>query len=354
MISYDVVEHGQPLQRIVRDTPRPHGTEVLVRVTRCGVCHSDLHIWDGYFDLGGGKRFYVKDRGCIPPFTLGHEPFGRVEAVGPEATGVAVGEARLVYPWIGCGTCAVCEAGRENYCLSQRFIGVFRSGGYASHLLVPHPRYLVDCEGVEPSFAAILACAGVTAYGAIRKLPPLSARDWVVVMGCGGLGTMALSILHAFGFGRVIACDVAGDKLAAARALGARETVDSRDEKSALARLQAISDGAVAAVLDFAGMPATANLGIAALAKGGRYILCGLLGGEITLSLPPIAQRAIGVVGSYVGNLQELQEVVALARTHKLKPTPVEARPIADVNRTLDELKAGSIVGRVVLEVNET
>jgi alcohol dehydrogenase/propanol-preferring alcohol dehydrogenase len=101
-------------------------------------------------------------------------------------------------------------------------------------------------------------------------------------------------------------------------------------------------------------MPATANLGIAVLAKGGRYILCGLFGGELTTPLPPIAQRAIGIVGSYVGNLQELREVVALAKEGKLKPTPVELRPIEEVNRTLDELKAGKIVGRVVLDVNET
>ena len=137
MISYEVVEHGKPLQRALRDTPKPTGGEVLVRVTRSGVCHSDLHIWDGYFDLGGGKRFYVKDRGCVPPFTMGHEPFGIVEALGPDAKGVAVGAKRVVYPWIGCGECAVCKAGQDNYCLAQRFIGVFRPGAYASHLLVP-------------------------------------------------------------------------------------------------------------------------------------------------------------------------------------------------------------------------
>ena len=131
MISYDIIEHGKPLQRAVRETPRPKGSEVLVRVTRCGVCHSDLHIWDGYFDLGGGKRFYVKDRGCIPPFTPGHEPFGVVEALGPDAKGVPVGAKRIVFPWIGCGECAVCKAGRDNYCLAARFLGVSRSKVYA-------------------------------------------------------------------------------------------------------------------------------------------------------------------------------------------------------------------------------
>ena len=354
MLSYEVVEHGKPLQRAVKETPKPKGSEVLVRITRSGVCHSDLHIWDGYFDWGGGKRFYVKDRGCVPPFTLGHEPYGVVEALGPDAKGVAVGAKRIVYPWIGCGECAMCKAEQDNYCLAARFVGVMRPGAYSSHIVVPDAKYLIDATGVDEGFAATLACSGITTYSAVRKIPALTERDWVVVLGCGGLGLIALAILRALGIERVIACDVDDGKFAAARAAGARETVNSRDQQAAVAQIQKISGGAVAGALDFVGMPATASLGIAVLAKGGRYILCGLFGGELQTPLPPIAQRAIGIVGSYVGNLQELREVVALAKEGKLKPTPVELRPIKEVNRTLDELKAGKILGRVVLDVNET
>lgn len=351
MISYDVVEHGKPLQRVVKETPRPQGGEVLVRVTRSGVCHSDLHIWEGYFDLGGGKKFYVKDRGCVPPFTLGHEPYGVVEAVGLDAKWVAVGQKKLVYPWIGCGQCAMCAAEQDNYCLSQRFLGVFRPGSYATHLLVPDAKYLVAADGLDESFAATLACSGLTVYSAIRKLPALGARDWVAVLGCGGLGLIALSTLRALGIERVVACDVDASKFAAARSLGAAETVESRDAAAAAARIQALCGGAVAGALDFVGMPATFNLGTAVLAKGGRYVLCGLFGGEVTLSLPPIAQRAIAIMGSYVGTLQELREVVALAQSGKLKPTPVETRPAAEINRTLQELHAGKVLGRVVLDL---
>jgi D-arabinose 1-dehydrogenase-like Zn-dependent alcohol dehydrogenase len=350
MISYDVIEHGKPLQRVVKDTPKPQGAEVLVRVTRSGVCHSDLHIWDGYFDLGGGKKFFVKDRGCVPPFTLGHEPFGVVEALGPGAKGVAVGQKKLVYPWIGCGTCAMCKAEQDNYCLQQRFLGVFRPGSYATHLVVPDAKYLVDADGVEEGFAATLACSGLTVYSAIRKLPALTARDWVVVLGCGGLGLIALSTLRALGIERVIACDVDESKFAAAKAAGARETVNSHDLPSALGHIHQLSGAAVAGALDFVGAPPTFNLGTAALAKGGRYVLVGLFGGEVTFSLPPIAQRAIAIMGSYVGTLQELREVVALARSGKLKATPVETRPATEVNRSLDELKAGKVVGRIALD----
>lgn len=349
MLSYEVVEHGKPLQARIRETPAPQGSEVLIRITRSGVCHSDLHIWEGYFDLGGGKRFYVKDRGCVPPFTCGHEPYGVVEQVGPKATGVKVGDRRLVYPWIGCGSCAVCQAGQDNYCLSQRFLGVVKPGAYATHVTVPDARYLIDASGIDEAWAATLACSGLTAYSAIDKLPTLADRDWVMVLGCGGLGMAAISMLRARGVKNILACDVDAAKLERAKAQGAAAAVDTRNA-DALDQLKAISQGAIAGALDFVGMPVTANLGIAALAKGGHYVLCGLYGGEITLPLPPIAQRGISVRGSYVGSLAELRAVVALAQSGKLTPSPVELRPASEVNRSMEELRNGQVIGRVVLD----
>jgi D-arabinose 1-dehydrogenase-like Zn-dependent alcohol dehydrogenase len=348
MISYDVIEHGRPLQKVLKETPRPTGTEVLVRITRSGVCHSDLHIWDGFFDLGGGKKFYVKDRGCVPPFTMGHEPFGIVEALGPRAKGVKVGAKRVVYPWIGCRKCAVCKAGQDNYCLSQKFLGVYMRGAYGTHLLVPDPKYLVDASGVDEAFASTLACSGLTAYSAINKFPGLGPKDWIAVLGCGGLGLVAVSILKGRGIRNVIACDVDEGKLAAAKTLGAKLTLDTRAPDAAQ-RLAALAGGNLAGAIDFVGMPATFNVAYPALRKGGRYILCGLFGGEVTLPMPPIAQRAVGIIGSYVGNLQELKEVVALAKKKKLKPTPVTVRPAGEVTEILENLKAGKVLGRVVL-----
>jgi D-arabinose 1-dehydrogenase-like Zn-dependent alcohol dehydrogenase len=345
MISYQIIEHGKPLQRVVFQTPKPEGSEVLVRITRAGVCHSDLHIWDGYFDLGGGKRFYVKERGCIPPFTLGHEPFGIVEALGPRAKGVRVGQKKIVYPWIGCGKCPVCKAGQDNYCVSgTRFLGVNRPGAYSTHVVVPDPKYLIDAKGIDEAFAATLACSGLTAYSAAAKLPALGAQDRVAVLGCGGLGLIGISVLRAKGVKHIVACDIDEGKLAAAAKQGAKITVNTQ-AADATQKLQGI-----AAAIDFVGSPATAALGIAALRKGGRYVICGLYGGELVHPLPPIAQRAIGIIGSYVGNLQELKEVVALARKGKLKPAPVETRPADEANRALEDLKAGRVVGRVVLD----
>jgi D-arabinose 1-dehydrogenase-like Zn-dependent alcohol dehydrogenase len=241
MLSWQIIEHGKPLQKVFSDTPKPQGSEVLVRITRAGVCHSDVHIWDGYFDLGGGKRFYVKERGCVPPFTLGHEPFGVVEAVGPKAKGVKPGQKRIVYPWIGCGKCAVCKAGQDNYCVSGiRFLGVSRPGAYSTHLLVPDPKYLVDAAGIDGAFAATLACSGLTAYSAAAKLPEIGPRERVAVLGCGGLGLIGVSVLRAKGVKHVVACDIDDAKLAAAVRLGAKETVNTR-EPDAEPKLQGIA-----------------------------------------------------------------------------------------------------------------
>jgi alcohol dehydrogenase/propanol-preferring alcohol dehydrogenase len=348
MISYQIVEHGKPLQRVFSSTPEPKGSEVLVRITRSGVCHSDLHIWEGYFDLGGGKRFYVKERGCVPPFTPGHEPFGVVEALGPRARGVRVGQKRLVYPWIGCGKCPVCKAGQDNYCVSgTRFLGVNRAGAYSTHVLVPDAKYLLDASGIDDSFASTLACSAVTAYSAAAKLRGLGPKDPVAVLGCGGLGLIGISILRVQGVKNVIGCDIDDAKLAAAAEQGAVKTVNTRLPE-APQNLQGI-----AAAIDFVGSPATAALGIGALRKGGRYVICGLYGGELVHPLPTIAQRAIGIVGSYVGSLQELKEVVALAKKRKLKPAPVETRPAGEANRALEDLKAGRVLGRVVLDFEQ-
>lgn len=349
MISYQIIEHGKPLQKRLHETPKPQGTEVLVRMTRSGVCHSDLHIWDGYFDFGGGKRFYVKDRGCVPPHTLGHEPFGVVEAVGPRAKGVKVGQKRIVFPWIGCGKCAMCADEKDNYCMAMRTVGVIKAGAYSTHLLVPHPKYLVDATGIDEAFAATLACSGVTAYSAARKLTELSPRDAVAVIGCGGVGLATISVLKAIGVRNVIACDVDEAKLATAKQYGAKLTLDTR-APDAVAKLQGLAKGSLGGVVDLVGMPATAALGLAALRKGGRYVICGLFGGELQQPLPSFPLRAIGVVGSYVGNLRELKEVVGLAKKRKLKAMPIATRPADEVNSILEDLKAGRVLGRVVLD----
>lgn len=351
MISQDVVEWGKPLQQAVRETPTPHGTEVLVKVKYCGVCHSDVQIRDGYFDLGGGRKFQMSDRGMKPPVTMGHEPFGVVLSGGPEAGPLPVGEDRLVYPWIGCGECARCQEGIDNWCPTPRFIGIQRSGGYADHVLVPHSRYLIDTKGIDPSYAPVLACSGLTTYSAARKLMPCMPKDWIVVMGAGGLGLMAIAMLKAMGHENIAVCEIDESKWQTARDMGALDAIDPSKE-DALAKLQALQGG-IWGVIDFVGAQTTATLGIASLRKGGRYVIVGLYGGEIPMSLVPIAQRAITISGTYVGSLQELHEVVALAKSGKLKPIPIATCSMDQISDVLDRLKAGSVTGRIVCKITD-
>ena len=347
--SYDITEWGKPLQKAIRDVPVPTGTEVLVKLKYCGVCHSDVHIRDGYFDMGGGKKFQMSDRGMKPPITMGHEPYGTVVSAGPDAGPVPTGQDRLVFPWTGCGKCARCVAGQDNLCAAPQYIGIQRSGGYAQYLLVPHPRYLVDATGVDPRYAPILACSGLTTYSAVNKLKPFTADDWIVVMGAGGLGLMTVAMLRAMGHERIVSCDIDASKFEAARAAGAAETFNPADADTP-AKLLALPGG-VYGTVDLVGATQTAQVAMTALRKGGRYIMVGLYGGEIVLSMVGTVQRALTVQGSYVGNVAELREVVALAQSGKLKPIPIETRPMSEISRTLDELKAGSVIGRVVAEM---
>ena len=352
MRAWAVVESGADLQDIEMPTPEPTGTEVLLEVTHCGVCHSDLHIWDGYYDMGGGNRMSLKERGVVLPLALGHEIVGRVAKLGPDAAALPnapkVGDTRIVFPWVGCGTCDMCLAEEDNMCLTGRALGVFQNGGYGSHVVAPHPRHLIDPGTLDPALAATYACSGVTVYSAIAKVMPLKPTDAVVVVGAGGLGLAAIGMLRAMGHERVIAVDVDEAKLAGAREAGASETVDGRGP-DVTARLLDAAGGPVRAVIDLVNGTATAAFAIAALRKGGKLVQVGLFGGEMRVPLPAMAMRALTIQGSYVGNPKELREVVALAQSGKLQPLPIEELPRDRANEALHRLKDGKVRGRLVL-----
>ena len=237
----------------------PTGTEVLVKLKYCGVCHSDVHIRDGYFDLGGGRRLHMSERGMVPPVTLGHEPYGTVIAAGPDAGAVPIGADRLVFPWIGCGGCVRCREGLDNYCMAPNMIGIQRPGGYADHLIVPHPRYLIDASGVDPVWAATLSCSGLSTYSAVSKLMPIPSDEWIAVIGAGGLGLSAIGMLRALGHERIVSVDIDDKKLNAANGAGAAATLNSR-KSGAAENLKSITQGALYGAVDFVGSTETAEL----------------------------------------------------------------------------------------------
>src|SRR3954470_6257680 len=207
-----------PLCETIVDCPEPKGSEVLIRIERCGVCHSDLHMQDGHFALGDGKMLDVRE-GRTLPFTLGHEIAGVVERAGPDAVGTKPGARIAVYPWIGCGACAACKAGEENLCSNNRHLGISADGGFASHLLVPHPRYLIEYAPLSPSFAGALMCSGLTAYSALKRLTEHAKRGPALLVGLGGVGMMGLSIAKALFLHPPIVADIdAGKREAALKA----------------------------------------------------------------------------------------------------------------------------------------
>lgn len=349
MKSYVLTEFGKPLTAIETPTPQPQGSEVLLKTLAAGVCHSDLHLHDGYYELGGSKRLTLSDRGITPPITMGHEIAGAVAAVGPEAKGVRPGDRYVVYPWIGCGICAVCRAGNEQLCNDARTLGIRKPGGYADYVLVPHPRYLYPLGRLTPQAAAPFACSGLTTFAALKRVGAATyTAQPILIFGAGGLGLMCLKLLKALGGKGAIVVDLDARKRDEALAAGALAAIDPKADKPGRA-IRTATNGPVAAVIDLVGASATAQLGIDVLTRGGKYVIVGLMGGDITLSLPLLPIRSITIEGMLVGNLAEFREVMDLVTSGKVEPMPLVERPFARVNETLEDLRAGRIYGRAML-----
>jgi D-arabinose 1-dehydrogenase-like Zn-dependent alcohol dehydrogenase len=348
MLSQAIVEFGKPLQEIESPTPVPHGTEVLLKVENAGVCHSDVHIHDGYFDLGGGNKLPMANMKL--PHTLGHEIEGEVVAVGPDAAGVKIGQRYAAFPWIGCGDCAACKRQEENLCLRPRQLGCSSNvpGGYATHVIVPHPKYLIDFGSTPPALAAAYMCSGLTAFGAMKKVGALGPNDQVVVLGCGGVGMMGVQFARAlFGKGP-IAADIDAGRLEAAKKAGASAVYNTKEDGIAK-KLLADTGGGAYAVVDFVGSESSFAFANQIVRKGGRIVIVGLFGGAMGMPIPMFPLRVLTIAGSFVGSLPEAQEMMALVRAGKVDPIPYSTRPLSEASKTLDDLRAGKIVGRVVL-----
>ena len=348
MRMFQVCTCGQPLECNEQATPEPKGTEVLLKVLAAGVCHSDLHLADGWFDLGGGKRLSLADRGMKLPVTLGHENVGEVVALGPDAKGVKVGDRVLVDPWIGCGTCGPCLRNEDNLCTAMRSLGVFSNGGYADYLVVPDGRYLFNIGNMSPERSAPLACSGVTTFGAMKKVTTLKTEPTVII-GAGGLGLMCLALHQKMGGHSAIVVDIDPAKRDAALKGGAKAVVDG-GAADAVDQIKRLTNGGAWGVIDLVGSSQSARVGCDSLAKGGKYVIVGLYGGDLTVSLPPIAMRALAIQGSYVGSVPEMAELMDLIKRTGLPDVPVATRPLSQVNAAMDDLRAGKIVGRVVLQ----
>lgn len=335
------VEVGKPAEIVDVPHPKPGPGQVLVKIGGAGVCHSDLHIMD-------------EDMGLKGPFTLGHENAGWIAGLGQGVEGWKEGDPVAVYgPW-GCGRCHTCQTSAENYCENHASLGTMggglgSDGGMADYMLVPSPRLLVPLGKLDPAVAAPLSDAALTPYHAIKAALPLLTPDThVLVIGIGGLGHMAVQLLQALCAATVIAGDIDEHKLAHAKELGVRHTVDTRNVEAAAGSIAKLTGprGAVLA-LDFVGAQPTIDLCVRVVGRNSRITVVGLGGGALhyRANQPPYGCQ---VTVPYWGSRTELMEVIALAADGRIHPQ-VEKFPLEKALDVYSTLRQGGIKGRAVL-----
>jgi propanol-preferring alcohol dehydrogenase len=333
---------GRPPEVVIVPDPEPGPGEIVVKVTAAGVCHSDLAVMSR---PASGLRFPL-------PLTLGHEGAGTVAALGAGVTGWQAGDAVAVYGAWGCGRCAKCAAGKENYCLRADGLGIFppglgAPGAIAEYLVVDDQRHLVALGDLDPVANVPLTDAGLTPYHAIkRSLPKLVPGSTAVVIGAGGLGHVAIQLLRVLSPARVIALDVAPAKLALARQVGAHETIPSGPD--AAVTIGELTGGRGAeAVFDFVGTPATVAIAGGAAAVESDVAIVGIGGGQLAVGFGSLRHEA-AVTAPYWGTRAELLEVLDLARAGSVE-VHVETYALDEAPRAYERLSQGAVSGRAVI-----
>jgi alcohol dehydrogenase, propanol-preferring len=367
MQSARIIKPTKPLEVKQVDTPEPRGTQVLVRVKACGICHSDIHLWEGGYEGKGGEFLKATDRGINYPLTPGHEVAGIVEKLGNDVpndiiNSIGNGTNVLVYPWIGEGLCPACKNGDENLCDKPSSLGIYKDGGYSEFLLVPNYRYLINLDennnndekagykknNFDLDSFSTLPCSALTAYGAIKN-SYIGPNDMVAVVGAGGLGLMAIQLAKAIRGPTVIAMDLDDEKLKIAKENGADYIFNSGVEDPVKDIMELTNNLGLDAVIDFVNSSKTAEMDMQILRKRARLVMVGLFGGEVNINLISMPTKAYKLIGSYTGNLTDLNELVSLAKRGTIKPIVSDKFTLDTATDGLSKLKDGNITGRAVI-----
>lgn len=357
MKAASITKPKAPLEIISKETPKPIGSQVLVRVQASGVCHSDIHLWEGGYDGPDGEFLKATDRGVRYPLIPGHEIAGEVAEVGEEVASLDLFKKNskvIVYPWLGEGMCPACREGNENLCDRPRSLGIYNDGGYSEYVLVPSYRYLlnitddIDTGSFDANTACTLTCSSLTAYGAINNAN-LRPYDTAVIIGAGGLGLMAIQLAKAITGSTVIAMDLDDNKLKSAKENGADFIVNSKKESAVIAVMEATQKLGADAVIDFVNSSKSTEVDMQLLRKRARLVLVGLYGGALKLNLISLPTRAYKLIGSYTGNIAQLAELVSLTRRGVIKPLVSDKFKLEQATEALSKLKEGKVVGRGVI-----
>jgi alcohol dehydrogenase, propanol-preferring len=349
MRSAKIIEINKPLQIQENKTPKPKGSQVLVKVQSSGVCHSDIHLWEGGYEGPQGQFLKATDRGVKYPLTPGHEIAGVIDSLGEQTEGFTKNEKVLVYPWIGEGLCPACRTGEENICDKPRSLGIYNDGGYADYVLVPSYKYLVKLgDELDTDTSAPLSCSALTAYGAVKNAN-LTPNDNVVIVGTGGLGLMAIQLAKAITGSRIIALDRDEDKLKAAKENGADDIINSKKEDAVKVVMELTKKLGADAVIDFVNASSTVEVDMNLLRRRAKLVLVGLFGGELKLNLISMPTRSYKLIGSYTGSISDLIELVSLAKRDIIKPVISNRFRLDEATKALKMLKDGEILGRGVI-----
>jgi len=316
--------------------PTPGPGQVLIRVVASGVCHTDLHAAKGDWP--------VKPK---LPFIPGHEGVGYVAALGPGVTSLKEGD-RVGVPWLhsACGECEYCITGWETLCPHQQNTGYSVDGGFAEYVVAPAAYVGRIPDGLDFISAAPILCAGVTTYKGIKETDTRPGQ-WIVISGIGGLGHVAVQYAKAMGL-HVAAVDIADEKLALARQLGADLTVNAATQDAA-AVIQREIGGAHGVLVTAVSVPAFQQA-LGMTRRGGTVSLVGLPPGEFPTPIFDVVLKRITIRGSIVGTRKDLQEALEFAAEGAVKPT-VELQPLDAINTVFERLEKGDVNGRVVLNL---
>ena len=329
-------EIGKPLVIEEVPAPSPGPGQVLIRVEACGVCHSDLHLAEGDWDL---LRPITK-----VPLILGHEVAGVVSELGESVITLQIGD-RVGVPWLhwSCGECEFCRAGRETLCLKQKITGCTVDGGFAEYLTAPATHATPLPEGLSAAEAAPLLCAGLTVYKAM-KASGIAPRERLAIFGIGGLGHLAVQLAHAQGI-QVCAVDVSDEKLDLAKSLGAEWTVNAATEP-VHKKIRSLGGAHVAMVTS--GTPAAYETALRSLRRGGTLAVVGMAPEPFKVSAVSLISGETRIVASAVGTREDLRELFDLVERFPIR-CRIETRPLEQVSQVFEEMKRGAILGRVVL-----
>lgn len=338
MKAVRIHEYGVP--PVIEEVPEPDlqdPHDVIVRIGGAGVCRTDLHVVEGWFE-----DIMSPDL----PFTLGHENAGWVEAVGDAVTNVRIGDPVIVHPLRTCGVCWGCRRGEDMYCIASKFPGVTVDGGYAEYLQTTERSLIVLPEALDPTTVAPFADAGITAYRAVRKAASiLQPGQTAVVIGVGGLGHIGVQLLREMTPARVVAVDRAPSGRELATKFGAHNVFDDVEAVPSIIDLTGGLGADV--VIDFVGEQDTPQQAIQMLRQGGTYFIVGY-GAELKTPSVELVLKEISVVGNLVGNYADLDGLMRLVSEGRviLETTTYKLEQALEA---LDDLKHGRLLGRAVL-----